>query len=340
MTVDKSAKGPRNKAPVFVVGSPRSGNNFLYHTLLSSGGFAMYRASAQVFNMMVPKFGDPGVPRNRKRMLKAWLASEYFERTGLDPTTIEKKLYEGCSNGGDFLRIVMEEVCRKQHVDRWATVSVEEILYLPEIKRTIPDALVIHIIRDGRDVALSLAKMGFVRPFPWDRKKGRLVAALYWEWIVRKGREFGRRLGPDYLEVHYEDLVQNPQKTLNEVGEFIDHDLDYGRIQRSGVGTVSEPNTSFQPGAEKPTFNPVGRWRDGYSKEELETLERCVGPLLKELGYPLETVHSESDFNCHSLVRILYDSFFELKLQLKSRTPLGRLFVNIDTMKNPASFTR
>ncbi len=338
--MDESAKRSRSEAPVFVVGSPRSGNNFLYHTLLSSGGFAIYRASAQVFNMMVPKFGDPGTPRNRERMLKAWLASPYFERTGLDAATIEKKIREGCGNGGDFLRIVMDEMCRKQGVQRWATVSVEEMLYIPEIKRTIPNALVIHIIRDGRDVALSLAKMGFVRSFPWDHKKGRLVAALYWEWIVRKGRRYGQRLGPDYLEVHYEDLVQSPRETLNKMGEFIDHDLDYDRIQRSGVGTVSEPNTSFQPGAERAAFNPVGRWRNGYSKQELAMLEKSVGPLLAELGYPLETTHSESDFNLHSLTRVLYDSFFELKLMLKSNTPLGRLFVNIDTMKNSASFVR
>ncbi|MGH9325235.1 MAG: sulfotransferase family protein [Terriglobia bacterium] len=333
-------KSPRSKAPVFVVGSPRSGNNFLYHTLLSSGGFAMYRASAQVFNMMVPKFGDPGVARNRKQLLKAWLGSGYFERTGLDATAIERKLDANCRNGGDFLRIVMEEMCRVQHVDRWATVSVEEILYLAEIKRTIPDALVIHIIRDGRDVALSLARMGFIRPFPWDRNKGRLVAALYWKWIVQKGREYGRRLGSEYMELHYEDLVESPRKTLSKIAEFIEHDLDYDRIQRSGVGTVSEPNTSFQPGAQRPSFNPVGRWRDGYSKEELATVERCIGPLLKELGYPLETVSSGSPSGSFSLMRILYDSFFELKLQLKSKTPLGRVLVSVDTMKNPELFMR
>lgn len=327
----------RSKAPVFVVGSPRSGNNFLYHTLLSAGGFALYRASAQVFNMMVPKFGDPAVPRNRKHLVKAWLASPYFERTGLDAAAIEKKLLDGATNGGEFLRIIMEEMCREQGMGRWATVSVEEILYLPQIKRTIPGALVLHIIRDGRDVALSLAKMGFVRPFPWDGARRRLVAALYWDWVVRKGREYGRTLGGDYLEFHYEDLVQDPRDTLKKIGRFIEHDLDYDRIHNSGIGTVAEPNTSFRPDSGKPEFNPVGRWHKSYSQDELLEIERNVGELLEELGYPLSAPASEARRG--SVSRELYDRYFEAKLRLKSG-PLGRLFVNTDTMTDASEFSK
>ncbi|MGH9470533.1 MAG: sulfotransferase family protein [Terriglobia bacterium] len=336
--IAESITSARSKAPVFIVGSPRSGNNFLYHTLLSAGGFALYRASAQVFNMMVPKFGDPAVRRNRRRLVKAWLASPYFERTGLDASVIEKKLMEGSENGGEFLRIIMEEMCRQQGARRWATVSVEEILYLPEIKRTIPEALVLHIVRDGRDVALSLAKMGFVRPFPWDRKRTRLVAALYWDWVVRKGREYGQRLGADYMEFHYEDLVQNPRDTLSKIGRFIEHDLDYDRIRTSGVGTVAEPNTSFRPESGKREFNPVGRWRKAYSEEELLTLEKHIGGLLQELGYPLSAPPSQINSGASALSRGLYDGFFEAKLRLKS-SPLGPLFVNADTMKDPSVFS-
>ena len=64
-TNDRAVLTVRSRAPVFVVGSPRSGTTLLYHMLLSAGRFAIYRAETHVFNVLVPRFGDPGVPSNR-----------------------------------------------------------------------------------------------------------------------------------------------------------------------------------------------------------------------------------------------------------------------------------
>ena len=136
-----------------------------------------------------------------------------------------------CRGGGDFLRIVMQEIARKQGVARWADCTPDHLLYMEEIKRQIPDALFIHIIRDGRDVALSYVQQGWSYPLPWDRDERLGVAGLYWEWVVRKGREQGPRLGVDYQEVRFEELIANPRQTLSRLGEFIEHDLDYERIQ-------------------------------------------------------------------------------------------------------------
>ena len=78
------------------------------------------------------------------------------------------------------------------------------------IKKDFPDALFVHIIRDPRDIALSLDKRGWTRPLPWHRDKALIAAGLYWEWIVRKGRKLGSKLGRNYLEIRYEDLVKLP----------------------------------------------------------------------------------------------------------------------------------
>ena len=104
------------------------------------------------------------------------------------------------------------------------------LLYLPLIKKLLPDALIVHIIRDGRDVAVSLDRIGWIKPFSWDRKRRVLAPAIFWKWIVSKGRRHGRSMGGDYLEVHYEDVVEKPRETLARIGTFIDHDLDYDRI--------------------------------------------------------------------------------------------------------------
>ena len=208
----------RKTAPVFVLGCPRSGTTVLYHMLLSAGGFAVYRSESNVFNLLVPRFHGMRSAADRKELLDVWLRSKLFRVSGLDAGEISAKIMAECHGGGDFLRIVMQEIAHQQGVGRWADCTPDHLLYMQEIKRQIPDALFIHIIRDGRDVALSYAKQRWSYPLPWDRNERLGVSALYWEWAVRKGREQGKRLGADYQEVRFEELIANPQQSLERLG--------------------------------------------------------------------------------------------------------------------------
>src|SRR5271154_6231024 len=144
----RDTSGARSKAPVFVLGCGRSGTKFLYHTLLSAGGFAVYHAESNAFNLLGLRFGDLANRDNRRQLLDEYFKSKLFRRTGLDRIDIERRVMEDCSNAGDFLRIVMEAVSRKQGVERWAECTPLHLLYLPLIKKVIPEALVVHIIRD------------------------------------------------------------------------------------------------------------------------------------------------------------------------------------------------
>ncbi len=318
---------PRSKRPVFVLGSPRSGTTLLYHMLLSAGNFAVYRTESNVFNLLVPRFGDLSAERNKRDLMRVWLGSKLFERSGLDAKEIESKVLAECTNGGDFLRIVMGEICRQQGVERWADCTPDHLLYIDRIKQEIPEALVVHIVRDGRDVALSLEKQGWIHPFPWDRAKALLVAGLYWEWIVNRGRQNGRVLVPDYAEVHFEDLITAPHATLTKLGQFIDHDLDYDRIRKVGIGSVSDPNTSFKAN-ETGKFNPVGRWKSQFPPKALAEFESLLGPALKSLGYDLGS--SAVNANRFSSRRAAYQAVYGTKLWLKRNTPLGRWLISDD----------
>lgn len=320
----------KSNRPVFVLGSPRSGTTLLYHMILSAGDFAVYQTESNVFNLLIPRFGDLSVRRNRQSLMKVWLGSKLFERSGLEAPKIEEKVLEECRGGGDFLRIVMGEIARKQGVTRWADCTPEHLFYLSAIKREIPEALIVHILRDGRDVALSLDKQRWIRPLPWDRDNGVLIAGLYWQWFVNKSRENGRMLGADYTEVHFEDLIQNPRPTLAKLGEFIEHDLDYDRILKVGIGSVSDPNTSFQSGAGEGAFNPVGRWRSHFTNEQLAVFESMMGKTLESLGYELATKGTPQYKSGWRGMRAAYESRFGLKVWLKQNTPLGRILISDD----------
>ena len=299
--------------------------------ILSAGDFAVYRTESNAINLLEPRFGDLSIRRNRERMMAAWLDSKLYKVSGLNAEEMLAKVLAECTNGGNFLRIVMGEIARIQGVRRWADCTPEHLLHLPRIKETIPDALIIHIIRDARDVALSTEKQGYIHRLPWDRTPPTMVAGLYWEWIVNRGRKDGRDLGHDYIEVHFEDLVTDPPRVLARLGEFIDHDLNYERILKVGIGSVSEPNTSFREHSENRAFSPVGRWREKFSSHELRMFEGLVGKTMQELGYSLSTTDSSllerADLK---RMRALYKIYFDSKLYLKAKTPLGRLFVTRD----------
>jgi len=316
------------KPPVFIVGCPRSGTSYLYHLLLSAGGFAEFHTQMNVFDVLEPIYGDLRIPKNKAKMMGDWLRSKAFDVSGLKAEEI-KAAVSDCRNGSDFLRVVMEEVARKQGVDRWIDSTPTNIPHLLRIKRDFPDALIIHIIRDPRDIALSLDKRGWTRPLPWDRDKALIAAGLYWEWIVRKGRKLGSKLGTDYLEIRYEDLVNLPAETLGQIAVFVQHNLDYEQIRQNSIGSVGKPLTSFKEDLEHGQFTPVGRWKDKFPADQLVLFEDAVGDYMQELGYVLSSNLAKGK---HSIGarwrRLAYRAFYDFKQWAKINTPLSRLLVN------------
>src|SRR6202522_1210195 len=211
----------RKNSPVFVIGCHRSGTALLYDSLLSAGGFPLYHASPYVHTALLRMCGDPSVRKNREKMLQLWLRSKAFRRTGLGAEDLHSEILQKCRSGGDFLRIIMSELARRAGLQRWAVYDCDNIMYIPAIKREIPDALFVHVVRDGRDAAVSMEKQHSGRPLLWARERGIFAWALLWQWTVRKGRRSGQKVPADYIEISYEDLVRDPRETLRTLGDFL-----------------------------------------------------------------------------------------------------------------------
>lgn len=322
----------RSRAPVFVMGCHRSGTNLLYDTLLSAGGFAIFRGYLPVYKILIPRFGSLRRRKNREKLLQFWLRSESFRRSGLSRDYVAERILNHCESGGDFIRITMDEIARQQNARRWAVYDPDAVLYVKKIKAEIPNALFIHIIRDGRDVALSLQKMQGFQPFPWNRKQlGLAATSVYWSWMVKSGREEGVRIPLDYLEVHYEELASNPTTTIRKLSEFIDHDLSYDHIRQTALGRVSASNSSFA--GEPASLETIGRWRQKLSAEQIASIESVVGDTLQEVGYTLSSMNSTSAGSLkHLWTRSFYPVFLRSKIFLKTRTPLGR-FSNLNPLR-------
>ena len=319
---------PSNRAecPVFVVGCHRSGTNLLYDVLLSAGGFAVYRGYLPIYKMLVPRFGDIARLENRRHIVDAWMHSKGFRRSGLNAGEISRELMDGCRNAGDFIRIVMNDIAHQQGMHRWAVYDPDNVLYMPAIKADIPNALFVQIVRDGRDIAVSLRKMGEFRPVPWNRKPASAEAtALYWRWMVQHGRRHGKAFPNDYIEIRYEQLVTSPEKTLATLGNFLGQELDYTRIQSTKLGRLSESNSSFRASEKAGETNPVNRWRKMLSPEQVVSIEALAGDCLQESGYELITSEQARRRTLkQAWMRSVYPTLLSSKLWMKNRTPLGR----------------
>ena len=317
------------------MGCHRSGTNLLYDMLLSAGGFPIYRGLLPVFETLIPRFGPLDRRDNRERLLKTWLRSKGFRCTELNADLLSSRILNECQDGGSFIRVVMESVARNQDAQRWAVYDPDNVLHIERLKASIPNSLFLHIVRDGRDIALSLRKMAGFTPLPWDRSEtsGLVATALYWEWMVRNGRRAGKKFPADYMEVRYEDLIASPRDTLKRVSAFISQDLDYDQILKSRLGRLSESNSSFREENEAKKMNPVGRWKERLSLANVAAIEAAVGECLEESGYSLSAPKQDRGLRIRPrLQRALYPRYLSAKMWLKQETPAGRM-VNLSVLE-------
>jgi hypothetical protein len=174
------------------------------------------------------------------------------------------------------------------------------------------------MLRDGRDVAVSLFKEKWIRPLPLDEKSGFQVAALHWLWKLERGRENGKRITSDYLEVRYEDLVGDPQETLRHVSRFIGYDLDYDYIRNHAIGTLVTPNSSFRLATNQYQVPPVRRWKELLSHADIDMLQSTLCTMLRDLGYPIEGCEPPHDPRIH-VRRIVYSGLSDFRLWCKTK---------------------
>ena len=180
---------------------------------------------------------------------------------------------------------------------RWGDKTPLHCLELNAIRQVLPEARFIHIIRDGRDAALSLRRMWFSPG--WEIE----TQAAYWRKCVLAARRAG--LGrPDYTEVRYEDLILSTRETLDlicaRIGlSYDDAMLSYytrtperlrehkGRTLPDGTTLLTQEERLRQ---QKRTTEPpdpacVFAWKRAMSAEERGRFQRVAGDLLKDLGY-------------------------------------------------------
>ena len=200
-------------------------------------------------------------------------------------------------NVGDGLRVFYKLYAARFGKSRWGDKTPTYLTQMRLISGLLPEACFIHLIRDGRDVALSIKDL-------WFGPRSITDAAQTWSDRIISARKHSSDL-PNYLELRYEDLLRETEPTLKKICSFLDLPWDDGlleyharaeeRLAEMSRDMITEGG-KLQATAEQrlkihaltrepPSTSRIGRWKKEMSPADQKQFGGIAGSLLAELGY-------------------------------------------------------
>ncbi len=283
---------------IFIIGSGRSGTTILYRLLAVHPDVAW-------FSTLSNRHPASRWPIHHHRLLDAPLVGKRLRRAIIAPTRLGslmsiqpsegENIYEGYCGLREDARLTEEdwrpEADRKLkdifrlHLeitgkDRFLSKRTSNTQRIRLIARMFPDARFVHIIRDGRAVALSSQKVEWWRdvklwwsgttPSEWEGGSGDPLElpALHWKHNLEEILG-NKQVLRNYMELRYESLVADPRSVMREVLEFCD----------------LHPSEDWEERLPESLPDMNRKWRENLDGPQLETLDHAIGGTLREMGY-------------------------------------------------------
>jgi hypothetical protein len=281
---------PGRNPYLFVVGCPRSGTTLLRRLLDAHPKLAITPETH-----WIPRWLERGIGVTREgfatpELVSRLLALPKFSRTGIGRPELEGLLRTGPVRYAEFVRGFFDLYGRIEGKPLVGDKTPGYVRCLPLLHGLFPEARMVHLIRDGRDVARSAIGWrrwpNLARRLSTGRRHPIPTAALWWERHVRSGREAGEALGPGtYCEVRYEALVADPGGEAERLCAFLDLRFDEAMLRFHERRRRSDPGLSAKKAWLPPTPG-LRNWRAEMSVDDVESFEAMSGDLLDVLGYP------------------------------------------------------
>ena len=281
----------RQSGPVFIVGAPRSGTTMLQYRLRNHPELSLPTGESHFFIPLydnLASYGDLSQPANIRRVLEAmyeqsrpFLESDLHGMTFNIDTLVDELHAEGRHTMPAIISAIFEKNARGEGKPRWGDKTPYYVTHLPKLLDWFPDAQIIHLIRDGRDVALSL----FGRQHDF-YVYNTYYAAEYWESYVEKGHALGKALSPEqYMELRYVDLLNHPQDNMRRICDFLGIEYTSGLFEMESVDDPGKTPLVHEP----LKANNAGKWRSKMSAAQIKAFESVAGGTLRQFGYELMT---------------------------------------------------
>jgi hypothetical protein len=269
----------------FVCGAPKSGTTWLQRVL-----DAHPEACCSGEGHFVQRFSLPA----------AQLVNTYNAQLTVEAA----KVYEGDPSYQPVGQDEFDDMVRSFMLSRMSARATMEtrwvgdktpayVKQLGRLHHLFPQAKVLHMVRDPRDVAAS--RLGFearegkarrLTPGGEDHRKVVEAAISWWKDAITSANAFAKAHPGLLYEVEYRDLHTDPIGVCTRLFEFLGVSAERVQMQRIAAATSFEAMSGRRPGEEDPTSflrkGIPGDWRNQLDPESVELIHEQCGELMQE----------------------------------------------------------
>ena len=273
-------------APIFIIGTERSGTNLLRLMLNAHSAIAVPHPPhiVKLFGPLAALYGELRHEANFRRLVNDVCRMVELHTYPWEFRPDRDQVLR-LARDRNLLAVyfqLYDQYLAHSGKQRWACKSTFMIEHVAGILRYHPDARFIFMVRDPRDVAVS-AKQSIFNHFHV------FYTARRWQREQRIGLEWLSKLSPDRIMLlRYEELLANPEVMLRRLCVFLDEPFEQGMLEyhrsrearKSGSLSISWQNTSrpvLQDNSEK--------FRIQLSQQEIRLIEAIAGSEMHALGY-------------------------------------------------------
>lgn len=233
----------------FVVGCPRSGTTLLQSMLFAHPSIysfpethffkVMFGIGEQVtlgqtpreimrrLRLLAYKAMEPlGIVDNWRRA-KAWGNMRTLPTFDAAAVSKLRTLHQ---NSEAFVKFV-DAASSSADSQIWIEKTPDHLFCIKKIQQYVPDAIFIHLIRNGPDSVASLVDAGRRYPAIWGKDTPLLIELAVRRWNIALRESLKYRGDPRHYLVSYEDLVSEPTKVLIELCNFLGCEFDERMVQ-------------------------------------------------------------------------------------------------------------
>ncbi len=271
--------------PIFIVGAGRSGTTLLRLILNNHPHIAIPTESQVLINYykFLPIFGHLKTQHQLKQFAQFFMEHPRIQAWNLDSKEILSSINN--QNFSELIDLIYNNYAHQHHKIRWGEKTPAYITQVPLLNQLFPNSFFIHIIRDGRDVVSSQ-----IRSFA---RKHFYTSTIYWKKIIQLDIEYKKQFS-NYLSLYFEDLVQNPEKILQIICDFIQEPYDsrmlnyYESDAAQNISIQKQHHINTKKNILK---NPIGVYKNRLTPIQIQLIETLCHNELKMHHYTLD--HNE-----------------------------------------------
>lgn len=320
--------------PVFVVGNSRSGTTMMGRIIGKSKEVFTFNELHFFEQLWSHEIETKPLKRREAKTLCAKLLS--IERDGyLKKRQPEKyyqeaekilfKDYSGLRYPSEVYKETLQYETNRHGKKRPCEQTPRNVFYIGEILNLYPDAKIIFMVRDPRDVLFSQKNkwkrrflgahnIPFSEAFRARINYHPITISKLWHSSISAAD--GYSTNSNLLTVLFEKLITKPEKTIKKICDFIDISYTLDLLNIPQIGSSHGQDRSGKTGI---NLERIKRWQNnkGLSQCEIYWCQKINGKLMKRFGYKLKPVSAEPIQKFLGLLVLPFQLFFAFLLNLR-----------------------